>query len=489
MKASFFKHGVQIALALMLIVGSLTIPGVAIDEPEEEGAAAGVTVVSTVSLSNSEYAQVALTQWSSNNDNAEIMPGVTLSTSTGQGKWKMYFAAGTSGTYSIYVHHGGGEASLVTIEVVAPDDNSLVEWEIGDGGGNPMSINHIKFGGEGPVTPIIAIIKNTDRDGKFKFAVTVGSDVNYATIRTGQGTDYCDYELPDNFTGTVTISELEWFNGSDSGLAGWAFDDSVYEFVFLRGQLVSPEDSDLIVAFENSYTEPEPEPEPEINVTKVSDAGANGRIANGQTVNYEVIVENTYDESIKKVVISDSRFGIVDGDITVWVKQSQDEDFIEVLAGEDYSFTEDGDIAFDKSFTLDVGGKIKLEYAITWTGAGSHTNTVEVTGVGTESKVRVKGNDDVTVTIPDGGGTPPTGGKRPPTPGGNTTISDPPAPLAEPENPPEVYNPPVDIPQDEVPLSDIPKTGLAGLALPFTIAGVSLAALLAVLFTRKREAK
>ncbi|MCL1808608.1 MAG: hypothetical protein FWG42_02450 [Clostridiales bacterium] len=502
MKAVFFRHGARIALALMLIVGTLTIPGIAFEDPREE---AGVTVVSVSSLTNSEYAQIALTQWSSNSDNVQILPGVRLTTSTGQGQWVLHFAAGTSGTYSIYVHHGGGNASYVTIEVVAPTDDSAVSWVIGDGGGHYASINHIKLGGEGtppiePDVPVITIVKDTDKDGEFKFAVTIGDDTEYVPLSTMDGTGTCSLELDEGFTGTVSISEVEWFNG-DSDLDGWIFDDSVYEFEFADGELVSPEDLNLEASFENSYTESEEPVEPEISVAKkATNVGTDGKITSGQTVEYEVIVENTGDEAITNVVVSDNRFDKVTGGtggIVVSASQSgDDEGYITLVEENDYSFVENEgaiSIEFAEGFKLEVEGKIKIEYKIAWTGAGSYKNVVSVTGEGVQSEDKVSGSDDVTVTIPNSSNNN-SGGKTPPRGGGSTTISDPPAPLAVPDDPqqddpPATYTPPADIPPVSVPLSDIPKTGLAGLAVPFVIAGVSLAALLAVFFSRKRETK
>lgn len=458
---------------------------------------AGVAVVSTVSLHNSQYAKVGLKQYSSNKDTVEIAPGVTLTTNTGTGKWMLHFADGVSGQYSIYVHHGGNEASLITIDAVGP-----VDWEIGDGGGHSMSINHIKFGAVGqpeqdPVTPIVTIFKNTNMDGKFKFAATVDGDTEYVTIKTKCGKGYYDYELPDNFTGTMAISELAWYNGSETGLDGWDFDDAEYELSFEKGELVSPRGAELDVTFNNYYKAEEERPEaPEITVTKVSDAGENGVVASGNPVGYTVTVENTGGEDIWNLIINDDRFGMVTGGVKVSVMQPGDNGF-SVLDESQGTYYFGNAIVFAEDFVLEVGGIIKVEYAIAWTGVGNHTNKVAAEGLGIESREPVSGDGEATVIIEAGndpgndpGKDPVKGGttiRRNPetTNDGGVSIPSEDVPLAQ---LPDQANAPIELMDEEVPLGDIPQTGTDDMALRFGLLGLSLSALLALIFTKKRKA-
>ncbi|MCL1808611.1 MAG: LPXTG cell wall anchor domain-containing protein [Clostridiales bacterium] len=510
MKKNLFKRTIAIVFALTLMIGTLTISGFANEGTDDENDANAtaqmdvdvtasvapfVTVVSVEPLHNREYAKVGLKQYSSNNNTVEIAPGIILTTATGNGQWTLHFADGVSGQYKVYAHHGGNQASVFTIEAVGP-----AEWVIGDGGGHSKSINHIKFGAVGqpeqyPATPIVTVFKNTNMDGEFRFVVTLNGATEYVKIRTKSGTGYYDYELPDNFTGTMAVSESAWYNGSDLGLDGWVFDSAEYELVFDKGELVSPKDAELETSFNNCYEAVEEEEEPlcpEITVMKKSDAGEGGEVVVGQPVNYIVTVTNTGNEDIWNLAISDDRFGMVTGGVTVSVMQPEDSGF-RALDEEQGDYRFEGAIVFAEDFVLKAGGIIEVEYAIAWAGEGSHTNTAMAEGKGIETREPVSGEGVATVVIAGGSDRKDGGKTMHRSTEGNTadsaydggmTIPSEDVPLAA---LPDAYPVPIEIAGSEVPLGDIPQTGSEDMALKFGLLGLSLSAFLVLLLTRIRK--
>ena len=155
-------------------------------------------------------------------------------------------------------------------------------------------------------------------------------------------------------------------------------------------------------------------------------------------------------------------------------------------AGVDYEIS-GNNIAIDPEFVLKLGEKIVVKYTIKWEGEGSHINEANVNAVGEWSGKAVKDDDDVTVKI---------GGNRPPrdntprdnerntdnTPTDSTEIIDPEVPLATlPEDEPMI------IPDEDVPLADIPQTGLDGGIFGIGTLGMSMSALLALYVMKRRE--
>ena len=227
----------KIFIALLLIMSLIAMNAVVYaDESDSEGdsPAPGVTVVSVESLKNSDYAKVNLTQWSSNNTSVVIAPGVMLTTRTGNGQWVLHFDETAIGEYSIYVHHGGGVASHVTLDVIGP-----AEWTIGNGGKSFDSINHIKFGyPEAPLVPVYELtVEKYVRDkegalisgaGEFSFQIlkdgkAFGSPITINTV-DGKGEwnsldaamalekgTYSVVELGvENANGTLTINGVDY---------------------------------------------------------------------------------------------------------------------------------------------------------------------------------------------------------------------------------------------------------------------------------------
>ena len=248
-----------------------------------------------------------------------------------------------------------------------------------------------------PITPEFSVEKiTTGYTGSplmFNFNIDCGSEFAFSDdMKSIISNGYQDYKLPVNFSGKVTISEI------DEGLNYWTYDHHSYELVYSDGKFVSAErylDGELV----NEYNEE----------------------------SKEIIFENSYYEPPTTTTTTNPQYGSLE--IVKLINGATAPD------GYTATFTVSGPGGYSNTFTLNGAGTRTLtglnpgSYTVTETSASEIAGyTWTVSGSGQSVSVAVNQTSSVTIT---------------------NTYTAPPPPITE-------TTPPVEIAPPEVPLGDAP---------------------------------
>ncbi|MCL1914651.1 MAG: hypothetical protein FWG10_12450 [Eubacteriaceae bacterium] len=225
------------------------------------------------------------------------------------------------------------------------------------------------------ISPVFRIIANTnspDNNGNFTFEYSYigssgsgnGTDTVKIQTSNGSGVATLEDELPENFTGVLTVKAT----GADQPGSGeaWVLDDKVYEFIFEDGVYVGQEPIATATFLHNLL-------KPGVVFTK--DASAN--VVNLNTpVTYSLTVINTGSETIENLEITDTHFK-PNTMFTVYLNNNS----TPVSRG----FTYDGTtLRFDSLYR---GGRIIINYTVTFTKDGPVENDANFKARGTQTKV------------------------------------------------------------------------------------------------------
>lgn len=373
-----------------------------------------------------------------------------------------------------------------------------------------------------PVYPAIEIVKNTaGADGTFSFGLFKGAEEEpFETVSittkdlTGKTTvNLADAKYEDlfcDFTGTITVKELG-VEADDSTAEGyWRMDETVHAFTFAAGVLETEGDAKSATAiFNNQYITPE------IGLVKTVSKAAS--ILPNEVVTYTLTVTNTGGEALSNVIIYDEMLVNYSGQLKVALGTNGQSpaEFTALTPYTDEDQTggylfdaETGEITLLDS--LAMNGQIIITYTMSFATDGIYPNEANVTAWGAESEIQVgaEGEQSVTVTTPytppvDPPVDPPFIPEIPEIP--NVPVVTPPVEevetITEPEIPLGEVTPPAEeelevipeeeivIIEEEIPLGDLPNTGVYATAANYlwTLGALAIMFTLVILLRKGKE--
>lgn len=217
------------------------------------------------------------------------------------------------------------------------------------------------------LTPDLTITKDAiNNDGEFKFKVevfegdAVEAVVSYITIDTAVADSYLIDTLPQNFTGKVTVTELNnWLNGAEdhADLAKWNFDTAPKTREYVDGLVKDTASTNGSLSFTNSYHEPNIE----IGKTAGGDYDEYDEYYVRAMVTYTLTVKNTSAELLDNIVVKDSYFD-----------QLTDENDLTVTLGNGDAYTDftfdsaTGKLAMKDTFQLAKDEYFTVEYQLSF---------------------------------------------------------------------------------------------------------------------------
>ena len=317
------------------------------------------------------------------------------------------------GTYAIDVNAGQGSSELIALDDYINADAVLTLVEV-FGENDPVygmeydenSITIVIENGvvvsEGdflftntylePITPAFRVAKVTN-SGRyngtftFSFSYTHGNEPFSAAVdvTTHRGHGISEYiDLPENFSGVVTITEI----AGPEGVDGWVLDKSEKTLSFELGV-----GAGLSVApFTNNFYAPS------ISLDKNHNQGENEIIVNWTEVSYTLTVTNSGTEDLVGVEVNDSMFDALGSDPAFGITLITAEGSREIEAGEYAYDAETATLSFNE---LKVGEQIVISYSIIPETAGELRNEADVTANGKNTNIGVSAEDETTITVLD----------------------------------------------------------------------------------------
>ena len=268
------------------------------------------------------------------------------------------------------------------------------------------------------IAPEFSIKKNINRpvpnDATFSFTWSRTADGASDTAVTDQpigitvdaGTtsnEIAAIQLPENYTGTVTVVETAGVVYAADGYGyEWINDTNTTRTIkFVNGVLVVDSSSSTNVAeFLNGYYAPD--------VELVKNATTAGNIIiNVTEVDYTLYVRNIGNEALDNIVVTDEFFvsnakaDFVAGSLAVATKETGSAGAATDVSATNYDFTA-GVLTFDASYRLAIGHELIITYKAIPKVSGKIVNEAEVDALGVGKGDPVDGEDDAEVEVKTG---------------------------------------------------------------------------------------